>query len=176
MYARHLRACPVRARAYRPRSQPESSTTISDALELGEPAEDDAGVHREPDRLVERGGREVEIEKAIGIAPVAVEVPVARVEQIEAAELEPGSAVVGGGGEIAAEQVDGHLALALPLEGGGPGRHVRVDGRLGAERPSAQAQRGGHAAERRRAEGAGPRAGGRARSECRGRLHAMNAS
>ena len=83
------------------------------ALHLGEAAEHEARVHREPDRLLQRGGREVEVEQSVGIAAVAVQVPLAGVVKVEAAELEPGPAVVGSGGEIAAEEVDGHLPLAL---------------------------------------------------------------
>ena len=95
------------------------------------PAEDQPGIDRQPDRLVERRGGEIEVERAVGVAPVAVEVPVAGVEEVEAAELEPGPPVVGGGGEVVAQEVDGHLALALALERGGAGGHVGIDGGLG---------------------------------------------
>ena len=43
---------------------------------------------------------------------MALEVPVTRIEQIEAAELKPGAAIVRGSGEIAAEHIDRHLPLA----------------------------------------------------------------
>ena len=103
-----------------------------------------------PDRLLQRGRGEIEIERTVGLAAVAVRVPIAGVVQIEASELQPGPAVVGRGGEVAAQQVDGHLALALALEGGGAGGHVGIDGALGvagappprdAKSPAANAQR-----------------------------------
>ena len=49
-----------------------------------------------------------------------------RIEQVETAELKPGSPVVGSGGEVAAQQTDGLSSLSGPLEGRGPRRHVGV--------------------------------------------------
>jgi hypothetical protein len=72
---------------------------------------------------------------------VAVKVPVAGVVEIEAAELEPRPPVVGSGGQIAAEEVDRHVALALALERRGTRCHVRVDGTLGLEMNSGQEPR-----------------------------------
>ena len=53
--------------------------------------------------------------------PGGRQVPVAGVGQVEPAELEPRPSVVGRRGEVLAQQVDRHLALALALEGGGAG-------------------------------------------------------
>ena len=133
MIGRHRRGVGPRPGRSGPASQPESSTVTERPIDLGDPAEDHARVDRQPHRLVERGRGEIEVERAVGIAPVAVEVPVAGIEQVEAAELEPGPPVVGGGGEIVAQQVDGHLPLALALERGRAGRHVGIDGALGAD-------------------------------------------
>jgi hypothetical protein len=58
---------------------------------------------------------------------VAVQVPVAGVVEIEAAKLQPGLPVVGSGGQVAAEEIDRHVALAFTLERRGAWCHVRVD-------------------------------------------------
>ena len=102
------------------------------------PRKTSAGVHRQPDRLLERGGREIQIEKAIGIAPVAVERASHAHREIEAAELEPGPAVVRRSGEVAAEEADRHVALALALQGGRARGDVGIDGAPGP-RPQAEA-------------------------------------
>ena len=64
---------------------------------------------------------------------MALEVPVSRVEQVKSAQLEPGASIVRSGGEIPAQQVDGHLALAAPFQCGRPGRDVGIYCRLGRE-------------------------------------------
>ena len=58
---------------------------------------------------------------------MSLQMPVAGVEQIESAQLEPGSSIIGSSGEVPAEQVDGHLPFAAPLQGGGFGRDVGID-------------------------------------------------
>jgi hypothetical protein len=127
---RHLRG--IRAGAGRTADAPPRVLDEKHrALQLGESPENHAGIHREPHGLVEGSGREVQIEKAIRIAPMALEVPIACIEKIKAAELKPGPTIVRGSSEIATEQVDRHLPLAAPLERGGPRGNVRIDGRLG---------------------------------------------
>ena len=88
------------------------------ALGLHDAAEDETRVHRQPDGLLQRGGREVQIEEAVGLPAVPVQVPVPGVVEIETAELEPGPAVVRRGREVAAEEVDRHVPLAFALQGG----------------------------------------------------------
>jgi hypothetical protein len=61
---------------------------------------------------------------------MAVQVPVAGIEEVEPAKLQPGPPIVGRRGEVVAQEVDGHLALALALERGRSRGHVRVDGAL----------------------------------------------
>ena len=101
------------------------------ALDLDDAAEDETRVHRQPDRLLQRGGREVQIEEAVGFPAVPVRVPVAGVVEIETAELEPGPAVVRRSREVAAEEVDRHVALAFALQGGRARGDVGIDGGLG---------------------------------------------
>src|SRR5215207_9661893 len=64
---------------------------------------------------------------------MALEVPVSCIEQVKTTELEPGAPVVRGRCEVAAQKVDGHLALATPLERSRPRRHIGIDRRLGRE-------------------------------------------
>ena len=101
------------------------------ALQLSQPAKYGSGIDREADRLIECRCREIQIEKAIGIAPVALEVPVSCIEKVEAAELKPGPPIIGSSGQIAAEQSDRQSALTGALEGSRPRSHVGVDSRLG---------------------------------------------
>ncbi len=101
------------------------------ALQLGQSAEDRSGVHAEADRLVEGSGRKIQVEKAIGIAPVALEVPVTCIEKVEPAKLKPGPSVIGGGSQVTTQQPDRHPALARSLQCGRAGGHVRIYRRLG---------------------------------------------
>jgi hypothetical protein len=64
---------------------------------------------------------------------MALEVPVACIEKVEAAQLEPGPPIVGSGGEVATQEVDSHLALSTALEGSSARCHVRIDGGLGGQ-------------------------------------------
>ena len=64
---------------------------------------------------------------------MSLQVPVAGVEQVESAQLEPGSSIIGGGGEVPAQQIDGHLPFPAPLQCGRFGRHIGVDRGLGPE-------------------------------------------
>ncbi len=72
--------------------------------------------------------------------------PVARIIEIEAAKLQPRLPVVRRGGQVVAQEVDSHLALALALERGGARRHVRIDGGLGVEASRRGARKSRHAA------------------------------
>ncbi len=69
---------------------------------------------------------------------MALAVPVAGVEEVEAAEFQPGARVVRGGGEVAAQQLGGLPPLAAAREGGGPRRDARIHGRLREERSRQQ--------------------------------------
>ena len=100
------------------------------SLDLDDPAEDETRVHREPHRLLQRGGGEIKIEETVGLAAVPVDVPVAGIVEIETAELEPCPAVVRRRREVAAEQVDRHVALALAFQRGRAGSDVGIDGTL----------------------------------------------
>ena len=103
-------------------------------VHLRHAAQHDPRIDRQTDRLVERRGGELEIQQSVGVPPVPVDVPVARVEQVEPAELEPGAAIVWGRRQIVAQQVDRHLALAFPLERRGAWGDIRIDGALGGHR------------------------------------------
>jgi len=62
-----------------------------------------------------------------------LQVPLTGIEQIEAAELESGSPIIGGRREVAAQKVYGHLALPAPLQGRRAWGDIRIDGGLGVE-------------------------------------------
>jgi hypothetical protein len=80
--------------------------------------------------LIERGSGEVEVESARGISDVAGQVPALAVQPIETAELKPGSAVLGRGGEIVTEKFRRRAALSTPVHRDGAGDGARVYRRL----------------------------------------------
>ena len=120
-------------------------------LHLDDAPEDQTRVHREPHGLLQCGRGEIQIEEAVRLTAMTVGMPIAGVVEVKAAELEPRPAVIGSRREIAAEEVDRHVALALALEGRRARSDVGVDGAL-RRRP------GGHECqERRRDDAAQPR-------------------
>ena len=103
---------------------------LEGALDLEHLPEDDAGVAPQADRLVERGGAKVDVEGARGIGGMSGEVPVANVEEVEAAQLDPGGPVVGSGREILAQHLGADAPLPVPGQFGGARRDRGVERRL----------------------------------------------
>ena len=150
------------------RRVPAGPSSIADqpALHLRDAAEDEARVHRQPDRLLQRGGREVQVEQAVGLAAVAVRGASRgrRRDRNGRAGARPGRRRRSG--EVAAEEVDRHLALAFALQGGRARGDVGIDGGLGqGEGGRIRAARRA-AANTRRSPGS---AAGETRLACRGR-------